>query len=386
MKNVQNMKKKGGGFTLIELLVVIAIIAILAAILFPVFAKAREKARQTTCTSNQKQIALAIAMSVQENDETYPVSSEIWSSIGVSGKVLQCPTAGQSIANAYAYNSNLSGRGYGEFPDVVNVMMTCDALIDDNIITRETVAGIARRHQDKAIVSYADGHVSMPNTPIVGFIWEDMTPEKVVLSGYDTAMPNWYLYDAGGIPKDSAVDEANRIDGPSSKVKLTNTEKIGTAISLGDPSTAIYKFPVPITGDFRLSFDASSGNNPVGSIFGFADAAKETMVELYYENGWNDALVLRRLSDGNHDGDAIKIVEQIDENSAVFGNIHYDITRIGNIIYVEATGDRTFSFTIPGKNKDGGDLRYYNNLGGPISYIFFRAYSNRQMGNLKILR
>jgi prepilin-type N-terminal cleavage/methylation domain-containing protein len=45
------------GFTLIELLVVIAIIAILAAILFPVFARAREKARQTTCTSNQRQIA-----------------------------------------------------------------------------------------------------------------------------------------------------------------------------------------------------------------------------------------------------------------------------------------------------------------------------------------
>ncbi|MHB9022949.1 MAG: prepilin-type N-terminal cleavage/methylation domain-containing protein, partial [Armatimonadota bacterium] len=48
------------GFTLIELLVVIAIIAILAAILFPVFAKAREKARQTTCLNNQKQIATAI--------------------------------------------------------------------------------------------------------------------------------------------------------------------------------------------------------------------------------------------------------------------------------------------------------------------------------------
>jgi prepilin-type N-terminal cleavage/methylation domain-containing protein/prepilin-type processing-associated H-X9-DG protein len=58
------------GFTLIELLVVIAIIAILAAILFPVFAKAREKARQTSCLSNLKEIQLAALMYAQDYDET----------------------------------------------------------------------------------------------------------------------------------------------------------------------------------------------------------------------------------------------------------------------------------------------------------------------------
>jgi prepilin-type N-terminal cleavage/methylation domain-containing protein/prepilin-type processing-associated H-X9-DG protein len=65
-------RAKRRGFTLIELLVVIAIIAILAAILFPVFAQAREKARQTSCTSNLNQIGKALAMYVSDNDSTYP--------------------------------------------------------------------------------------------------------------------------------------------------------------------------------------------------------------------------------------------------------------------------------------------------------------------------
>jgi prepilin-type N-terminal cleavage/methylation domain-containing protein/prepilin-type processing-associated H-X9-DG protein len=63
---------KRRGFTLIELLVVIAIIAILAAILFPVFAKARDKARQTTCLSNIKQINLALLMYASDADERTP--------------------------------------------------------------------------------------------------------------------------------------------------------------------------------------------------------------------------------------------------------------------------------------------------------------------------
>lgn len=65
--------KRAAAFTLIELLVVIAIIAILAAILFPVFAQAREQARKTVCISNMKEVALAGLMYVQDYDETYPL-------------------------------------------------------------------------------------------------------------------------------------------------------------------------------------------------------------------------------------------------------------------------------------------------------------------------
>lgn len=72
MYTYQNKRKDSSGFTLIELLVVIAIIAILAAILFPVFAKAREKARQIQCLSNLKQLGLGILQYSQDNDEFYP--------------------------------------------------------------------------------------------------------------------------------------------------------------------------------------------------------------------------------------------------------------------------------------------------------------------------
>ena len=68
-------RREYGGFTLIELLVVIAIIAILAAILFPVFAQARAKARQTSCLSNQKQIGHGILMYAQDYEETLPFAA-----------------------------------------------------------------------------------------------------------------------------------------------------------------------------------------------------------------------------------------------------------------------------------------------------------------------
>jgi prepilin-type N-terminal cleavage/methylation domain-containing protein/prepilin-type processing-associated H-X9-DG protein len=109
-------------FTLIELLVVIAIIAILAAILFPVFAKAREKARQITCASNEKQLGLAFIQYTQDNDENLPVDTGAASGWGwcariypyvKSANVYICPDDPQSpngvnTVVSYAMNSNLS--------------------------------------------------------------------------------------------------------------------------------------------------------------------------------------------------------------------------------------------------------------------------------------
>ena len=102
------MQKRG--FTLIELLVVIAIIAILAAILFPVFARAREKARQTSCLSNVKEITLAVIMYLSDYDQVYPVASYQHPASGMScdGKVFW-PLVVEPYIKAGTDNTTWSG-------------------------------------------------------------------------------------------------------------------------------------------------------------------------------------------------------------------------------------------------------------------------------------
>ena len=96
MNTTTHIKK---AFTLIELLVVIAIIAILAAILFPVFARARENARRSSCQSNMKQIGLAMIQYAQDYDETFPNSSN--SSYSLTWTAVISPYASKAAGVAY---------------------------------------------------------------------------------------------------------------------------------------------------------------------------------------------------------------------------------------------------------------------------------------------
>jgi prepilin-type N-terminal cleavage/methylation domain-containing protein/prepilin-type processing-associated H-X9-DG protein len=154
------------GFTLIELLVVIAIIAILAAILFPVFAKAREKARQSSCMNNQRQIAVAMLMWAQDHDETLPDESNVWPEINVDRNILMCPTKGKKVANAYVYNGTLSSITLGELPDPSQVMLTADGNATsgtpgafDNVAY--SMDDLDYRHSNRTVVSFVDGHMGL---------------------------------------------------------------------------------------------------------------------------------------------------------------------------------------------------------------------------------
>ena len=120
---LQNTKK---GFTLIELLVVIAIIAILAAILFPVFARARENARRSSCSSNLKQIALGVIQYVQDYDEKYPQVRAATAGVTTgwaiqmqpylkSTQIFQCPSETNAPANVNTTDANYGQAGYSDY-------------------------------------------------------------------------------------------------------------------------------------------------------------------------------------------------------------------------------------------------------------------------------
>jgi prepilin-type N-terminal cleavage/methylation domain-containing protein/prepilin-type processing-associated H-X9-DG protein len=155
------------GFTLIELLVVIAIIAILAAILFPVFAKAREKARQATCQNNQRQLAVGFLLWAQDHEEYLPSTESAWGDIQLDKGVKICPSRGKRIANGYGYNQAVANFTLAEFADPAGTPLTADT---SNFTTNVIRDGndLELRHSNKAIASYLDGHVIL--TDMIGLI------------------------------------------------------------------------------------------------------------------------------------------------------------------------------------------------------------------------
>jgi len=157
---MSNVRK---GFTLIELLVVIAIIAILAAILFPVFAKVREKARQTTCASNEKQIGLAILQYVQDYDEKYPSGAFLTVTnanvgAGWAGEVqgyakstgmFKCPddstsTSGLLVPVSYAFNYNLANQSQAAATSPTSTVMTFEVTGSTANITNPDTDGFGK--------------------------------------------------------------------------------------------------------------------------------------------------------------------------------------------------------------------------------------------------
>ncbi len=164
-------RSKSRGFTLIELLVVIAIIAILAAILFPVFARAREAARATSCKSNLKQLTTGILMYVQDYDEVLPhggrsgASPNRWYQLVdpyiKNAQVFRCPSYNVGTNRGYGTNVNL--MEWGNASSMAEVQAPADTVIIGD--TALCTTAVATDHNPLNWVQYQSGQTDWQFTP-----------------------------------------------------------------------------------------------------------------------------------------------------------------------------------------------------------------------------
>lgn len=158
------------GFTLIELLVVIAIIAMLAAMLFPVFASAREKGRQTTCLNNQRQITQAFTIWADDHSGTLPTAATAWESISIPTKSLICPSEGPKTPNGYGFNRRIAGRVMTSLKMPARTLVVTDGNGANNIVYTETGANdFDYRHNKGTIICYLDGHAAHCKPSVADF-------------------------------------------------------------------------------------------------------------------------------------------------------------------------------------------------------------------------
>lgn len=186
MKNIRR-----NAFTLIELLIVIAIIAILAAILFPVFASAREKARQTTCASNEKQLGLAIIQYTQDYDETYPIAVDVnWNTPTTSWPLEILPyiksynvffDQDDSSSNQAGWYGTYISYGVNSFCQQTSQGNVFQGLMPFFEVSWEpaTVVNLAKVTQPSATIMLAD-HWAQDDNPLAFYDWTgygDVGPE-----------------------------------------------------------------------------------------------------------------------------------------------------------------------------------------------------------------
>jgi len=163
----------------------LAVFAVIASILFPVFAKTREKSRPTQCMNNLRQIDIGLLTYTQEHNDTLPSSSKWEEATGLltDSKVFICPTYGINKGNGYGYNVRFSEKSINapSIPLISNILVVADCKSSDNLI--HSVDDIDFRHSGKAIAAFADGHVALINPAAAAIYLEGKDPADISTPG-----------------------------------------------------------------------------------------------------------------------------------------------------------------------------------------------------------